>query len=1247
MPDEPPDITTIPVKGPEVAPEETESRARGAAETLPRIPRRLTGGVLPSGTGVPLAVFAVLCFFTALFVLHLEDSSYGPDLAAVAATLVSDNPGRLPDRIERRLGQAQEIATGKPSAAAGDRNGQPPGDDIEIIHAAGSGDSAEKALLACVESPDPGLPSGDEPGPHSVPSLGAVSGRGLTCLKNWADATVLDVSAHIRGLFWYRTALIAREQQKAGQRLKDNVKEEVLRLERAQRDAAENVQRLAVQEEIVAKTLEMPAAIRAALDEVSATLGSQHRQGKNLRPNLFESVTRAFELQFGRIDFASCRFMGTPPADLGVTLKVLIMPNGVMRVPTTSTLPIESRELGKCATQLFEGKTLNFDNPTLETVHAKVTVNGKGAASLKPYEEEAETNWTVRDRNVIEASTRAYQNARDLIGSVSSRLDSMKASLLEQAKDLADEKARQDALVESAALAIAKTSPLEIDDHIRLATSFLETYLANAGRDTANTQVLTMAAELAARDAPDRPMLSALFKERRRAVLIRRIAAILLPAALATSFALFLRQAFRHGRRMRRLHKAFVAPVRLATLLDILRDEKGSVRRLGEAMAYAQDRGRGDLLLLTETLHDVARADPIEPADLDRLTSFPPEVLVVCPECPAFQKLGAFLSAALSVRTVSGLTKMAEPIAELQASYADLAWAGFPYLDGVLSGLASTVDGAARHQRGLGGGPGATFLNAAAGFLNEASQAVNRTTTGLERRAFLRVIAVWNSVIQRALEDLQGIAQLEASFPSLNLPYAGTVLLDVEVHNHGQGFAEAISCALVTDDLQADEAQIPLGALLPGSAVKIHFRLHPPGIGSYPVAVRLTFDDIRRTRETVEFVETLSVREGPERPFVRMPRNPYIVGAPVRDRSMFFGREAVLEQLVEALDAGAQTNAIIIYGQRRMGKTSLLYQLQGHLDPGRFSAVLMDAQGMQPPTTDRFYHLMLSCAASAAVERGVAYKTPDLSEFLAHPDEAFERHFRELKKAMDAAGFGGRRIVLMIDEFEYLQSLIRSGTVDAGVLAYVRHLVQHEPALAFVFAGSHAIEELAAQYWSDLYGLGVHFRIGFLSEAETRELLMRPTKDFFDFDNAALDRVYDLTRGQPFLTQALASRVVSFRNRRSLTRITRDHVDQVATEFLARGPAEVRTYWEESPPLQRMCLTAVATLVRQRGRCTYGEIRQLLDGYRVPTGDLPSAVETLTRRELLVSDEHEGLGISMAVLSEWIHRNQSLERLVG
>ena len=60
---------------------------------------------------------------------------------------------------------------------------------------------------------------------------------------------------------------------------------------------------------------------------------------------------------------------------------------------------------------------------------------------------------------------------------------------------------------------------------------------------------------------------------------------------------------------------------------------------------------------------------------------------------------------------------------------------------------------------------------------------------------------------------------------------------------------------------------------------------------------------------------------------IRLRYNPYQVGEPIRNPDSFFGRKNEIQQILD----GIAKNSFIVHGERRIGKTSLLYQLEHHL----------------------------------------------------------------------------------------------------------------------------------------------------------------------------------------------------------------------------------------------------------------------------------------------------------------------------
>lgn len=73
------------------------------------------------------------------------------------------------------------------------------------------------------------------------------------------------------------------------------------------------------------------------------------------------------------------------------------------------------------------------------------------------------------------------------------------------------------------------------------------------------------------------------------------------------------------------------------------------------------------------------------------------------------------------------------------------------------------------------------------------------------------------------------------------------------------------------------------------------------------------------------------------------PGNPYIAGPAVRGIE-FYGRADILRAVQEYLSLPRQ-NAVVLFGQRRIGKTSILFQLRDGILSEQFAPIYFDLMG--------------------------------------------------------------------------------------------------------------------------------------------------------------------------------------------------------------------------------------------------------------------------------------------------------------
>lgn len=316
--------------------------------------------------------------------------------------------------------------------------------------------------------------------------------------------------------------------------------------------------------------------------------------------------------------------------------------------------------------------------------------------------------------------------------------------------------------------------------------------------------------------------------------------------------------------------------------------------------------------------------------------------------------------------------------------------------------------------------------------------------------------------------------------------------------------------------------------------------------------------------------------------------NPYVIGNPVLG-ALFVGREGTMRRLEELWGPAAQCPSVVLYGHRRMGKTSILQNLKDLKIPGRPIIVdfNMQAIGWVQSTGEFLYGLALRLYDAAAAKGLQPLDEPEESGFMnGRHYLAFSRYLHTIDGVRD-----GHRFFIAVDEFESIEQQIDEGRISADLLGACRAAFQRHPWFVMVFAGLHRLEELRADYWNPLFGSVTAIEVDFLSPLAARKLITSPSPDFqIDYDKEAIDSIIALTHGQPYLIQLICHSLVSRYNQQVVEtealvppprRFSRADVDAVvgAPALFLDGTAYFRGVWSQAgqgPPGQTAVLRALA-----------------------------------------------------------------------
>lgn len=305
-------------------------------------------------------------------------------------------------------------------------------------------------------------------------------------------------------------------------------------------------------------------------------------------------------------------------------------------------------------------------------------------------------------------------------------------------------------------------------------------------------------------------------------------------------------------------------------------------------------------------------------------------------------------------------------------------------------------------------------------------------------------------------------------------------------------------------------------------------------------------------------------------PFVEA-RNPYVAGRPAKGE-IFVGRRDILQKILDNVEEGAGNNILVLRGQRRTGKTSVLMRLQDEALPPKYIPVFVDIQAAATiRTNEQFLRWLATQLARGLRKVGIEINVPPAIAFRENPAVALDEFVDEVGQRI-----GDRQVLLMWDEFDGVGDMIDKGTVKQEVLQVIRNLMQHSP-LLFLVAGTERLAEFTASYWTVFFNLTVPVPIGVLKESDARWLITHPVSRWYELAPDAVDHIITLTGCHPYFVQLVCNTLVDVRNDHRVNTVTLEHVDEAVMRALGSGGDNIGYPWTSDRRAdERLVLSALA-----------------------------------------------------------------------
>ncbi|MBV8694810.1 MAG: HD domain-containing protein [Ktedonobacteraceae bacterium] len=366
--------------------------------------------------------------------------------------------------------------------------------------------------------------------------------------------------------------------------------------------------------------------------------------------------------------------------------------------------------------------------------------------------------------------------------------------------------------------------------------------------------------------------------------------------------------------------------------------------------------------------------------------------------------------------------------------------------------------------------------------------------------------------------------------------------------------------------------------------------------------------------------------------------NPY--GPNVAKGSRFYGREVECERISTYLCDQPQNNAILLWGQKRIGKTSLVIRLQEQ-SQGKFLPVYIDVQGLKDGSTTQFLYQLMSCI-SLVLKEQLSYQeisAPALNKLRKDPLSYFDT-FMKLTQEVDKQ----YPLVIILDEFQCLYSLREEMVSHSAIFSRLRSQSQHGHGIHLVLSGGGLLSQLVDQSTASLFNITYDEKLGFLEEKAVYQLIKDGLAKVGNVTDPAIDLLLNLTSGHPYYLQLLCSTV--YEQAQEKTRmITSDFVMQHTHEWLSKADkSRFQHLWEgydtDSARRNKLTLSAMADITGRNEEVEYERLAESLH-HVISEQQLVQTLEDLTSLGVLKQD-CSTYAIEVKLFARWLRQHWPL-----
>ncbi|UUO15660.1 ATP-binding protein [Dolichospermum heterosporum] len=302
--------------------------------------------------------------------------------------------------------------------------------------------------------------------------------------------------------------------------------------------------------------------------------------------------------------------------------------------------------------------------------------------------------------------------------------------------------------------------------------------------------------------------------------------------------------------------------------------------------------------------------------------------------------------------------------------------------------------------------------------------------------------------------------------------------------------------------------------------------------------------------------------------FSKPQRNPYIVGRPV-DQPLLFGRESLFSSIKDDLEHNR--NIILLHGQRRIGKSSVIRNIPSQLsDLNEFVFVTFNLEYYSQESLSRILAELAKEIISDLSLDDKNINLPEITELELEPEIFYNKFLPQVYQALN-----NKRLVFLIDEFDALLNSNNPELLKQVYQYYESLIINFRKKLFLILLIEQ--KSINNRRISKIFNKDVSRRkIGLLDENSTKNLIIKPAENILEYKEDAIEAIFNLSAGHPYLIQAICFTIFGRARENDHWKVNKEDVEAIINKAIEISEAGLAWFWDGFSIPEKIVFAAIA-----------------------------------------------------------------------